>query len=208
MADDDEKTPLLTVKDGGMPPKGDLSSFLNGFLDVHGNNFLGSGTSYIEWLQTARFLQYERSFCTQTREEKTRRMGYIVRLSAEQERLVARERFATRWSELAIEAVIDGDWNTVDMWIKELRFEKESPELQELAAANFAKFVEILQETYDTRPKIFCPVCRKPPSEADIKSWVDGRHVCSWCDVVFDDDGKSEPKGRARLKSVDGGRQP
>lgn len=203
--DEEKKDPILTVKDGGLPSREDIPKFLGGFFDLNGNNFLGSGMSYFEWSRTSDFLRYERCLITQTREEKARRMKYLVRMAAEQERIEAQDIFATRWSQACIEAVIEGDWNAVEMWTKELTFEKEHPHIKELAARRFVKFVEIAKEALDTRPKIFCPVCRKPPDETKLNGWSDGRHVCTWCDVVFDDNGNFEQTGRARLRPVEGG---
>lgn len=205
MPDDDKKdhNPLLEVKDGGYP-RGESASFLRQFLDPNGHNFLGSGLSAIEWNATADFLRYDRCFTTQPLEERRRRMHYVIKLAAEQERLVERDRFATRHSELVIESVIDGDWKAVKMWTEGLLF-KDEPSVREVAAKNFAKFVEIATEAYETRPKVFCPVCRKPPPEEKLASWRDGRHLCPRCDVVFDGEGNFQEKARANLQTIEGG---
>jgi hypothetical protein len=203
--DDEKKSPVLEVMDGGMP-KGDLASkFLGGFLDVKGTNFFGSGMSFPEWSATADFLRYRRSFVTQPLEEQTRRLKYIVALSAELERMRQTDVFATAWCEYTIKTIIEGDWKMVAMWTESMLFKEEIVDIRNLAAPRFAKFVEIATEAYETRPKVFCPVCHKPPPAAKLASWQDGRHVCPWCDLVFDDTGKSESTGRARLHTVDGG---
>jgi hypothetical protein len=206
MTDEKDKNPVLEVKDGGYPKKGEGLKILGEFFDVNGDNFLGSGMNAVDWSATADFLRYQRCFITQPLYEKRRRMEYIVKLAAEQERLMAQERFATSWSENIIEAIIEGDWKAVKMWAEHLRFEDEPTSFRAQAAARFVKFVEIAMEAYETRPKIFCPRCRKPPPSEMIASWHDGRHVCPWCDVVFDDAGNAEDKARARLQSLDGGK--
>lgn len=205
MSDEIPKNPTLEVKDGGFPSRTEAPGILKTLFDTKGNNFLGSGLSFADWSRTADYLRYERSFVTQTPEEQRRRMHYIVKLSAEQERILEIELFATLWSESVIRGIIEGDWKAVKMWTESLLFLEESEHIRNIAAPRFAKFVEIAREAYDTRPTVFCPVCRKAPPQEKIKSWEDGRHVCPFCSIVFDDEGNFQDKARARLKPVDGG---
>lgn len=199
----EEKSPVLAVKDGGTPKKEAAHKLLGEFFDVKGDNFLGSGMSFTDWNRTADFLRYERWYGTQVQEEQRRRMKYIVAMAAEHERLCERDRFASAWSERCIEAVIEGDWNDVKMWAEHLKFEQEGPNIRNVAAPNFAKFVEIALEAYETRPKVFCPVCRKPAPQESIGKHHDGRHVCPWCKIVHDDEGKWVDKDKANLKPVE-----
>lgn len=205
MKDEEEKkSPELEIHDGGMPDRKKLRELLQGtFLDVHGDNFMGSGLGFGEWLRAMDFLKYERWFGTQSREERRRRMKYLIQLCAEQERLVSVDISATGLSEALIENVIEGDWISVKSWIERLKFEEERKEYRSLMAKRFEKFVAIAQEAYDTRPKVFCPVCRKPAPEKSIGSWHDGRHVCPWCDVVHDEEGNFVEKDKANLSPVE-----
>lgn len=200
MSDDDAPTnPTLEVKDGGHPGRAS-KSLLASFLDTKGNNFLGSGISFSDWVRTADYLRYERCYITQTREEKRRRLMYLVRLAGELERILDHHLFATSWAEAVIEGVLEGDWKQVAMWCAMLTFEDEDPHVREVAAPIFAKFVEIGREAHATRPVVFCPVCRKQPTK--LRTWADGRHLCPNCDVVFDDSGNAVPKARAHLRPV------
>lgn len=203
MSDDEKKSPELEVRDGGMPDRKKLRELLHGtFLDVHGDNFMGSGMGFMEWVRTMDLLKYERWYGTQTREERRRRMKYLIQLCAEQERLVEDDISATGLSEAVIENVIEGDWIEVKSWIEHLKFEEERGEYRSLMAKRFEKFVEIAQEAYDTRPKVFCPLCRKPAPKEYIGKWHDGRHVCPWCHVVHDDEGNHVDEGKAKLSAV------
>ena len=172
------------------------------FFNVDGDNFMGSGMNLTDWMRTADILRYERWYGSQVQDERQRRMKYIVALAAEHERICERDQFATRWSEACIEAVIAGDWDEVKMWIGSLKFDHEGPNIRSAAAPKFAKFVEIAQAAYDTRPKVYCPVCRKPAPTSFIGKHPDGRHVCPWCRVVHDDEGNYEDEAKANLQPV------
>lgn len=201
-APEEKKSPVLAVKDGGFPEKGAARKLLGEFFDVDGANFMGSGMTFTEWTRTADFLRYERWYATQTKDERRRRMKHIVALAAEHQRICERDLFATMWSELCIEAVIAGDWNEVKLCIGTLKFEHEGPNIRNVAAPIFAKFVEIAQEAYDTRPQVYCPICRKPAPASFIGKHPDGRHVCPWCKVVHDDEGNYEDEAKANLQAV------
>ncbi len=204
MSDDEEKrSPELEVKDGGVPSRKELRNLLHGtFLDVHGDNFMGSGLGFSEWAKTMDILKYERWYGNQAREEKKRRMQFLLQLCAEQERLVSTDISATGLSENLIENRIEGDWNGVKCWIDGLKFDEERGEYRSLMAKRFEKFVAIAQEAYDSRPKVFCPGCRKPAPKQNIGSWPDGRHECPWCEIVHDNEGNWAQKDKANIRAV------
>jgi len=205
MSDDEEKrSPQLEVRDGGMPPRAEIQKLLKGtFLDVYGENFMGSGLGFSDWMRTMDILRYERWHGNQARDEKKRRMKYLIALCAEQERLVESDISATGLSEALIEALVQGDWNEVKSWASALTFEEENQSWREEMQKRFAKFVEIAQEAYETRPKVFCPVCRRPTPKQNIGSFKDGRHECPWCAIIHDDTGKFVEKDKAHLSPVE-----
>jgi len=206
MSDDDEekRSPQLEVRDGGMPSRTEIQKLLKGtFLDAYGTNFMGSGLDFGDWMRTLDILRYERWYGNQARDEKKRRMKYLIALCAEQERLVESDISATGLSQSLIEDLIQGDWNSVKSWTTALKFEEENQSWREEMQKRFAKFVEIAQEAYDTRPKVFCPVCRRPTPKQNIGSFKDGRHECPWCTLVHDDDGKFIEKSKAHLSPVE-----
>jgi hypothetical protein len=203
LSDDQEKrSPVLEVKDGGAPTRKTLELLRGTFLDPKGSNFMGSGLDAAEWFATATIMRYDRWHGTQTREERRRRMGFIVRLCAEQKRLEEEDLSATALSLSLVEDLIEGDWNSVKMWIETLKFREERGEYRSLQAKRFAKFVEIAQEAFDTRPKVFCPVCVRPAPAEYVGSFHDGRHVCPWCQIVHDDEGNWAEKTKANLSPV------
>jgi len=204
MSDDEKRSPELEVRDGGMPERNKMRNLLQGtFLDVHGHNFMGSGLGFGDWSTTMEILRYERWYGSQAREERRRRMKYLIRLCAEQERLVEEDISATGLSEALIEHLIEGDWNEVRAYISILKFEEERHEWRKEIAPRFAKFVAIAQEAYDTRPRVFCPVCRRPAPKEHIGAFQDGRHVCPWCEIVHDDEGEWVEKSKAHLTPVE-----
>jgi hypothetical protein len=193
---------MLEVKDGGMPDRKTLERMRGTFLDPKGGNFLGSGMDALEWIAMSNILNFDRWQGTQCREERRRRMQYLIPLCAEQERLVTENLQATGLSEHLIEDLIGGDWNGVKMGIEILKFREERGEYRSLQAKRFAKFVEIAQEAYDTRPMVFCPVCARPAPREHVAAWHDGRHVCPWCEIVHDDEGHFVDKAKANLSPV------
>jgi len=200
---EDTRSPVLKVMDGARPRGDEARKLLDGLFDVYGDNFLGSGMSFHEWTITGDVLRYHRWYGTQAQEERRRRMKYIIAMAVEHDRICQQDLFATAWSQSCIEAIIAGDWDELRICTDMLKFEQESEEIRNIAAAKFLKFVEIAEEAYVTRPKVFCPVCRKPTPKDHIGSFHDGRHVCPWCDVVHDDEGKWVEKGKASVTPVE-----
>ncbi len=199
---DDKRSPALKIEDGGMASGAQAQNLIKKLFDMEGCDFLGSGMSYHEWARLGDVLRYHRFFGNQAREERRRRMKYIVALSAEHERICQVDTFATAWSEATIEAVINGDWEEVKMWTESMEFRDENPSIRNIAAPKFARFVEIAREAWETRPKVFCPLCHRPTPEKHIARHHDGRHVCPWCKIVHDDAGDWVEQERANLSPV------
>jgi len=186
----DTQSPTLKVHDGNSPHGRDAQEWIKKLFDMDGTDFLGSGMTFHEWDRLGDALRYRRWLGNQARGERRRRMKYVVALSVEHARVCEQDRFATAWSESTIEAVINGDWNEVKMWTDSLKFEDEGADIRNIAAPKFAKFVQIATEAYETRPKVFCPLCRRPPPERYIRCHDDGRHHCPWCKIEHDDAGE------------------
>jgi len=199
---EDTRTPAQKVGDGGHLRGEEAKRVLGDFFDVHGDNFMGLGMTFGEAMMSGDILRFRRFQAMQAKDERKRRMKYIVAMSVEHDRVCQQDRFATFWSEDCIRAVIEGDWNEVKMWADSLKFEDEGIEIRNIAAPKFAKFVEIALEAYETRPKVFCPICHRPPPAKFLASYPDGRHVCPWCDVVHDEDGKWVEKDKAHVQAV------
>lgn len=198
----DERAPTLKTEDGGMPRGEEAQALLKKLFDMEGDDFLGSGMNFHEWIRLGDVLRYRRFFGNQAREERRRRMKYIVALSVEHDRICQQDRFATAWSEATIEAVINGDWDEVKMWTDTLEFRDEAPQIRNIAAPKFAKFVEVAREAWETRPKVFCPVCFRPAPQEYVGKHDDGRHVCPWCKIVHDDAGEWVEQDKAHVKPV------
>jgi len=198
----ERKNPVLEVKDGGYPGREMLDSLKKTLFDTGGDNYLGSGMTFHDWFAMMDLLRYDRWQATQAPHEKRRRMRYLISLCAEQARLVEESIQATGIYEMLIEDLIAGDWKGVDCCIQSLKFEGERPEYRQPQAERFARFVKIAQEAYDTRPKVFCPVCMRPAPKEHVGAFHDGRHVCPWCEVVHDDEGNYEDRAKANLRPV------
>jgi hypothetical protein len=208
MSDDD---PKLSVVQGAEKAHGPVVKLLRERLfGVDSKSVFGSGLDMGEYFQTLDFLRYQRCIVTQPKYEQRRRMEYILRLSVEHAAIVAQDRFSTAWSEACIESIIEGNWEDLRIRIGMLTFDDERvvgarPAWAELARTRFVRFVEIATEALEGRPKVYCPLCVKPLDPERLHTFFDGRHECQRCDVVFDDDGTTTPRDRARLTTVDGG---
>jgi hypothetical protein len=75
-------------------------------------------------------LQIARSWCLQDRNERKGRLDAIIALSVELQRIEQIDRFSTAFGRSVIEAVIEGDWRTVDEVTEYLTFASEGPDLQ------------------------------------------------------------------------------
>jgi hypothetical protein len=200
---EDTRSPTLKVKDGDTPRGAEAQGWIKKLFDLEGDDFLGTGMNFHEWSRLGDGLRYHRFLGNQARDERKRRMKYIVALSVEHDRICQQDRFATYWSEACIEAVINGDWNEVKMWAESLKFKDEGADIRNLAAPKFAKFVEIALRAWETRPRVFCPICRRPTPGEHIGKYPDGRHICPWCKVVHDDAGEWVEQDKAHMSTVE-----
>lgn len=126
-------------------------------LDPDGDNFCGSGLTMREFMMAMDIQALNSSFLRQGREEKRRRLGYVIRLSVALAKITEVSVWATRLAEGAIEDVIDGDWAGVRECAKDFAgaggfLEHVGPDLQAL----WRSFASVLQEAFDTRPGT-CP---------------------------------------------------
>jgi hypothetical protein len=90
-------------------------------LSPESKNFLNTGLSMHEFMQLRQAESLATSWCLQTPEEKKRRLAIVVQLSVELAKIRETTIAATRIAERAIEAVIEGDWKTVQDhadWLK------------------------------------------------------------------------------------------
>jgi hypothetical protein len=123
------------------------------YLDPKSKNFMGTGLTLEKMMQVGLAQSIERAFFRQRKEEKKRRLDFIMRLSVELVKIREHTNFATGICEMAIEDVIEGDWKGVEMWAGHFDFAGECKEMQEQYIPIFAAFQQILNEAYTTRPQ-------------------------------------------------------
>ncbi|HSX22397.1 MAG TPA: hypothetical protein VLE97_06430 [Gaiellaceae bacterium] len=135
------------------PDKPDKRERFAELLGTTSKNFLGTGLTMDEFMQLHRAEQLAASWALQPPEDKKRRRRAVIRLCQELGRIEETVQFSTGLAELAIEAVIEGDWKMVAEWAEHLTFAKEFPvdvvdgngdKLGEKYAAVFAVFRELL----------------------------------------------------------------
>jgi hypothetical protein len=105
---------------------------------------------FFELLGTHSAEKLASSWALQDRAEQKRRLGAVILLSAELERIREKESFATRLAELAIESVIEGDWKMVDEWAEHFSFADERDEIRIHAEPVYAAFRELLLQVLRT----------------------------------------------------------
>lgn len=88
----------------------------------------------------------ERSWTFQTRAEQSRRLDAVIKLSVELAKVRETTNFATRLAELAIESVIEGDWQQVEEWADHFTFDDEREEIRVSAGPAYAMFRELLMQ--------------------------------------------------------------
>lgn len=116
-------------------------------LGTDSKNFLGTGLTMTEFMQLHRAEQLAASWALQVPEEKKRRRRAVIQLSIELGRVQETMNFATGLAELAIEAVIEGDWKMVEGWAAHFTFDTEGSDLRDKCAPVFAVFRELLLQT-------------------------------------------------------------
>lgn len=126
------------------------------FLELLGstsNNFLGTGLTMEQFIQLHTAEEIAASWALQDKKERKRRLHLVMELCAELAKIKERVNFATGLAECGIEAVIKGDWSSVKDWANDLRFLDENEPLQKEYGAVYARFCELLQQAYATRPE-------------------------------------------------------
>lgn len=127
-----------------MTDKKDARTRLAELIDPGSTNYLGTGLTMQEFMQLHTAEKVAASWTLQPREERKRRLGAVMRLSVELARIHETTQFSTRLAELAIEAVIEGDWKMVEEWAEHFAFEDESEQVRQQHAPIFAVFRELL----------------------------------------------------------------
>jgi hypothetical protein len=107
-------------------------------------NFLGTGLTLGEWIKLGNAEKMAASWSNQSREERKRRLDAVMRLSIELEHIRESTNFSTRLAELAIEAVIEGDWKMVEEWAEHFAFEDEHEQIRVRSAPEYVTFRELL----------------------------------------------------------------
>lgn len=139
---------------GARPPGEDRRARLVELLGSDSTNFLGTGLTLREFMQLGNAEKMAASWPLQPREEQRRRLDAVVRLSAELSRLRDTTQFSTRLAEMAIEAVIEGNWEMVEEWVDYFAFGGEDVELREKYAPVFVVFRELLCQALRAKKEI------------------------------------------------------
>lgn len=113
-------------------------------------NVLGTGLTMLEFMQLVNAERLAASWVLQPRDECKRRIRAVIALSIELGRLQEKVTFATRLAELAIESVIEGDWERVEEWADHFTFGDEDTELRHKYAPTYAAFRELLLQVLRT----------------------------------------------------------
>lgn len=79
------------------------------WLDPTGSDFLGTGLSMREYFLSDGIERHRRSFCSQMRDEKDRRLDLIIRLAVEYRRICDQDRFGTAALTGAMHDIILGE---------------------------------------------------------------------------------------------------
>lgn len=98
---------------------------LEELLGADSTNFLGTGLSLVDFMKLYDAEALSRAWTLQSRVEKKRRLRAVQRLSVELARMSESVHFATGLAEMAIEAVIEGDWKMVAEWATHLTFDEK-----------------------------------------------------------------------------------
>lgn len=115
-------------------------------------NFFGTGLTLQEFMQLGMADKVQASWSQQQRDERKRRLNFVVELSVELTKIKEHHNFATGLAELGIESIIEGDWTMVKEWAGHFTFAEEEHEQIRTYASVYARYSELLQQAYDTRP--------------------------------------------------------
>jgi hypothetical protein len=133
--------------------KKDRHERLAELLGPNSKNFLGTGMSLEEFSTLITAEKLAASWCVQPQDERKRRRRAVILLSQELGHIEEKTQFSTRLCELAIEAVIEGDWTMVEEWAEHFTFAEEFPknvtdetgtDLRDKYVPVFATFRELL----------------------------------------------------------------
>lgn len=140
------------IKLGARPQRAGVSyrERLDELIGPASTNFLGTGLSLKEFMELHNAEKLSQSWFIQPPVEKKRRLAAVVSLSAELETIREKENFATGLAEMAIEAVIEGDWKMVEEWAKHFTFENERDEIRIHGGETYVKFRELLLQVLRT----------------------------------------------------------
>lgn len=125
------------------------------FFGPGSKNFFGSGLTLEQFMAVYKAEEFERSWTMQSPDEKKRRLHLVVELSCELKNIYEQTNHATALAEMAIEAVITGDWAQVQDLAQLFHYNDErevSPEAYESTRTIYTKFRELLAAAYETRP--------------------------------------------------------
>ncbi len=136
------------------PDKPDKRERLAELLGTDSTNFLGTGLSLREFMQLHTAERLTASWFLQPQEEKKRRRAAVIQLAIELGRVREATDFSTRLAELAIEAVIEGDWKMVEEWADHFTFTEEGEDLRAKYAPVFAVFRELLLQALRTQKEM------------------------------------------------------
>lgn len=120
-------------------------------LGTDSQNFLGTGLTMREFMELHSAEQVAASWALQSQGERKRRRKAVIQLSIELGRILETTGFSAGLAELAIEAVIEGDWKMVAEWADHFTFEDESADLRARHAPMFAVFRELLLQVLRTQ---------------------------------------------------------
>lgn len=132
------------------PPKKDNRARLQELLGADSTNFLGTGLTMREFMLLAQAEKLANAWCIQPPDEQKRRRRAVIELSIELGRIRDKEQHGTRLAELAIEAVIEGDWKMVEEWAEHFSFADEHEQIQRSTAPVYAVFRELLLQVLRT----------------------------------------------------------
>lgn len=136
------------------PNKPDKRERFAELLGTDSKNFLGTGLTFTEFMQLHKAEQIAESWALQPVEEQKRRRKAVIQLSIELGRITEHHGFSTRLAEMAIEAVIVGDWKMVQEWADHFTFDTEGEDLRAQYAPVFAVFRELLLQSLRTQKEM------------------------------------------------------
>lgn len=112
-------------------------------------------TEYLaEIMRTSMAQKVMESWFRQDRNERKRRLHFVTELIFELAKIKETTTFCTGLAENGIESVIEGDWEMVKEWADHFSFDEERAEIRLSHADVYARFRELLQQCWETRPGV------------------------------------------------------